>query len=286
MKLTYYTHGGLFHCDEVTGFAICKLAGICDSFVRLTDISNIPTDGLVADIGRVDDPENYRFDHHQDFLLRDNGYPYASAGLLWAEFGRTIIRKYTNQNIDVIWERVDKKLIQGIDAHDSDAKYFINTICSAGEVEILSLPNVISQFNSKDVSNAEAQDFCFGLAVDLITNVLESVINQAIKYFEDIVKFDSVFILDGEVGYLREGLSWKEIVAERYPNLKFMIHPSNHPGNPYSMIAVPITPISREVKVPIERPEWFKGFIHNGKWIAGSDSIAELLDLAKYNLNS
>ena len=284
MNLTYYTHGGLFHCDEVTGYAICSLAGICNSYERLTNINDIPHDGLVADIGRIYDPHVLRFDHHQEFLLRDNGYPYASAGLLWKEFGKNIISQYTDENIDEVWERVDKKLIQGIDAHDSDSKYFINTVCSAGEVEILSLPNIITQFNNSDVSNVDVQDFCFGLAVDLIKDIIHSVISQAIKYFENVIKFDSVFTINNDIGILSEGLSWKEIVNEKYPNLKFMIHPSNHPGNPFSMIAVPVTLNSREVKIPIERPEWFKGFIHNGKWIAGSNSVEGLVNLAIYSI--
>ena len=27
---------------------------------------------------------------------------------------------------------------------------------------------------------------------------------------------------------------------------------------------------------------WFQGFIHQGKWIAGGNSVDELLDLAQY----
>lgn len=50
--MKYYTHSGFFHADEVAGYAICRLAGVCDQLVRLTDLSSIPSNGIVADIGR------------------------------------------------------------------------------------------------------------------------------------------------------------------------------------------------------------------------------------------
>lgn len=79
-----------------------------------------------------------------------------------------------------------------------------------------------------------------------------------------------------------EFFPWKEFIHNEYPGVKFVIGPSAHPGNPYSLIAVPVSPESREVKCEIERPEWFHGFIHLGKWIAGGD-LEQLVKLAEWN---
>lgn len=291
--MVYYTHSGLFHCDEVTGFAICKLAGVCETFERLSDIKNLPIDGLISDIGKEHDPSNRRFDHHQSLLLRENGYPLASAGLLWKHFGYNAILnliggKETQEHslfIREIAERVDLTLIQGVDAHDSDNDYKLSANCIGGKVRVYSLPNVVSSFNSKNVMNDEEQTIQFELASAFLQDILKKEIQNAKEYIEGRRKFDALAVVEDDIIILPENLPWKEIVAEKYPTAKYVISPSSHPGNPFSMIAVPIDPNSREVKKPIERPDWFDGFIHQGKWIAGGDSIDILKRLALFNLN-
>ena len=89
---------------------------------------------------------------------------------------------------------------------------------------------------------------------------------------------------EGQVIILSEQLPWKEIVHEQHEDTLFVIAPSNHPGSKFSMVAVPVEPDSREVKVQIQRPEWFDGFIHQGKWIAGGNSVKELRQLAWFNI--
>lgn len=291
--MNYYTHSGLFHCDEVAGFAICKLAGICDTFERLSDIENLPNDGLIADIGREYNPNSRMFDHHQSLLLRENGYPLASAGLLWRHYGYYAVfnllgGEETEEHksyINAIVERVDLTLIQGIDAHDSDNAYSFSAICVGGKVRVFSLPNIISTFNSSDTKDDESQAIQFELAASFFQMILEKEILSAKEYIDSVTKFDEVAEVKGEVIVLHENLRWKEIVSEKYPNAKYVISPSFHPGNPFSMIAVPVEPESREVKKPIERPDWFNGFIHHGKWIAGGNSVDTLMRLASFNLS-
>jgi uncharacterized UPF0160 family protein len=284
--MTYYTHAGLFHCDEVAGFAITKVAKICTSFKRLTDIVNLPNDGLISDIGRVYDPSQKRFDHHQAFLVRENGYPMASAGLLWKEFGLLAVKavlpesKYHTE----IAKRVDERLIQGIDAHDADSDYYASAECSAGKVEIITLPILISFFNAHDIKDDLMQKVAFESASDLLVGVLIDRIVLAGKYFDDAERFDSIATIENEIAVLSEGVSWKEIIHDRYPNVKYIIAPSYHPGNPFSLLAVTIEPEKREVKIPIERPPFFENFIHQGKWIAGGSSVDELRSLAQWNL--
>lgn len=290
--MKYYTHSGLFHCDEVAGFSICKLAGSCETFERLSDIENLPTDGLISDIGREYNPDRQRFDHHQSLLLRENGYPLASTGLLWRHYGYYAVfnllgGEETEEHqsyLNAIVERVDLTLIQGIDAHDSDNAYSLSAICVGGKVRVYSLPNIISTFNSSDTKDAGSQSIQFELAASFFQSILEKEIQSAKDYIDSVSKFDEVAEVKGDIIFLPVNLRWKEIVAEKYPNAKYVISPSFHPGNPFSMIAVPVEPESREVKKPIERPDWFTGFIHQGKWIAGSNSVDTLMRLASFNL--
>lgn len=284
----YYTHAGLFHCDEVAGYAITYLADVCDEHERLTDINNIPDDGVVADIGRVYNPRKNMFDHHQGMLLRENGYPLASAGLLWREYGARAVRnlcdKASDEDVSLIVKRVDESLIQGIDAHDSDNGYTTSAKCIGGKVRVMTLSNVISTFNTSDVSDKDKQDTAFEMAASFMYGILKNEIRAAQRHVENVRAFDDVADVHGEIIILSRHIAWKEIVAEKHPNAKFVIAPSSHPGSPFSLLAVPVEPDSREVKVPIERPSYFDGFIHQGKWIAGGDSIKTLLRLATYNL--
>jgi len=149
---------------------------------------------------------------------------------------------------------------------------------------VFSLPNIISTFNSSDTKDNESQAIQFELAATFFQSILEKEIQFAKDYIDGVAKFDEVAEVKGDIIVLPENLRWKEIVSEKYPNAKYVISPSFHPGNPFSMIAVPVEPESREVKKPIERPDWFNGFIHQGKWIAGGDSIETLIKLAEYNL--
>lgn len=284
--MNYYTHSGFFHADEVFGYAICFHAGLCNDVVRVTDLNNIPRDGIIADIGREWEPDKRKFDHHQGFFTRPDGYPLASAGMLWQEYGMKLLDAFWDipGEVEQIWQRVDETLIKGIDAHDSDNAYSLESSCSAGKVRALSISNVIAMMNSKDTSDHHEQVRAFRSAADLASNVLIRSIFAAIDYIQAKNKFSEAAQIEGQVITLSEGLPWKEIVHETHPDAMFVISPSNHPGNPFSMVAVPVDPEKREIKKQIERPAWFSGFIHQGKWIAGGESVEQLKELALFNL--
>lgn len=287
--MNYYTHAGLFHCDEVTGYVICKLANICNNLVRQTDLDNIPNDGLIADIGQEYNPVQNKYDHHQTFLVRENGYPLATAGLLWKEYGVKVVKEVLGvSNMEwakKIAARFDVMVIQGIDAHDADNSYQVTANCVKGEVNVITLPMIISTFNADDVQDNNKQYDNFIKASEFLEKIFINELIKADKYIDAEYSFEKLAEIDGDLIVLTGNIQWKEIVINNYPNVKYVVCPSNHPGSPYSLIAVPVSVNSRELKQPIFRPDWFTGFIHLGKWIAGGQSIDELVKLAKFNLN-
>lgn len=291
MKKIYYTHAGTFHCDEITGFAICALAGICEDFKRLTDLKNIPTDGIIADIGREYKPSEFKFDHHQEMLYRDNGYPLATAGLIWKHYGHIAITRMLKHRqlepdfLKYIWEAVDKNFIQGIDAHDSDAVWDVVATCSAGEVHVNTISSIIANMNTIHQIGKSDVDV-FVSATKIIMDLIVIEIIKSGKAYEDREKLLSEIKLDlnDKLAFIPKNVSWHETIINDFPDVDFVICESNHPGNPFSLLAVPAKLGKRGNKVDIERPEWFSGFIHNGKFIAGSDSKEELVKLADYNI--
>lgn len=291
--MKYYTHAGLFHADEVTGYAICSMANEVDGFIRLKDISNIPEDGLVADIGREYDHSRKRYDHHQGFITREDGYPYASAGLLWKHYGHIVVRnEIPSLNwiaedsilVDKVVKMVDENLIKGIDAHDSDNSYETISNCSAGKVKVTTLSHIVSFYNSGDVNNEREQRRQFRLATNIVINTLQYYIKDSYEYLMDLAKFPQIVNMYNGVAVSTQGVKWRRIIHNNYPKIKFFIQPSTHPGSKYSMMSVTEHPDSRKNLIDIERPYWFKGFIHQGKWIAGSNSVDDLIKLGEWNI--
>ena len=112
------THSGKFHADEVMATVILeKIMPV--NLLRISKVPKTNPNIIVFDIG------GGKFDHHQENKNgeRENGIPYASAGLIWKEFGLEIIKKFAadTQNLDYnrIFQNIDQKLIQGIDAIDN-----------------------------------------------------------------------------------------------------------------------------------------------------------------------
>lgn len=295
-NLNYYTHAGRFHADETLGYVICFLAGICSNYVRLTDLENIPEDGIIADIGRVWLPSERKFDHHQDIYARHNGHPYATAGMIWHTYGEMAITRvleipdldkvWEKGLIRKIWERVDRNFIQGVDANDADNSYEVEAADMMGPVTIMDLPSVIRALNHHDV-NAPDQMFCFDHAVQLMLKLLRYHIKGAAKYFEYLDKFEEVadFLEDGKLIVLREPIPWISIVVDKYPEALFVIMPSNHPGNAFQMQAVPIHAGTRRVHMEIDAPDGWEYFVHQGRWIAGAPTEEDLIHLASFNIH-
>jgi uncharacterized UPF0160 family protein len=280
----FITHSGRFHADEVTAFAILLLAKESDEFERIKDIANYPYDeneNIVGDIGRVYDPENMLFDHHQGLILRPNGYPYATAGMIWKEFGEQAVKhlfpELSSENIEYVMQEIDETLIQGIDAHDSDNSYNFKAHCVGGEVEVLTFSVIIAMLNSKDLDDNERQ---FEKATYFTKDLIRYKIRESVSRLQDKEIVRSALIEDN-VMILPKICRWRKAVEDEFPDIRFVISPSAHPGADLSMIAV--AKEGRTVHIPIERPEWFDGFIHQGKWIAGSDSEIELIEIAKHS---
>ena len=114
-KKTIVTHSGRFHADDLfaTAMILEYLKGDAN-VVRSVDPKIIEKADYVIDIGRIYDPSNNRFDHHQGGVgARTNGLSYASAGLIWKHFGEKI------SGSKEIADRIDEKLVMSIDAHDT-----------------------------------------------------------------------------------------------------------------------------------------------------------------------
>lgn len=289
MKI-YNTHAGVFHCDEITGYVITQLAGVCDQLIRDNDTS--PMDNsIMADKGRIYDPENGFFDHHQldlsnpqPELVRDNGIPYATAGLLWKKYGKHICGSKE------VADRVEKTFIEAIDANDASGSYKVVATCSNQEIRVSTLPRLISSLNYEDPAESNLQFLKFSTAAEIIKIFLEQAIEHACRYFKAKDNFGSILNNarpeSSKILILSEFVKWKEIVHDDYPKALVVIYP--HQRSPYAVEMVTKKPNSREFRHSsgITRPDWFEGFIHASGFIAGCDSEEEAIQLAHHVIHS
>lgn len=138
------THDGFFHGDDVFGYAILSLLYDDITLIRTRNPDRLKKCDILFDIGETYDPQRKIFDHHSlESPIRNNGIPYASAGLLWDFFGRMVINKIlpdrTPEEIEEIHFKIDNSIIQSIDAHDIG--YY-----SSHKVEHYTLSQLISSF--------------------------------------------------------------------------------------------------------------------------------------------
>ncbi len=215
-----YTHAGRFHADDVFGAALLK---ILKPEVAIRRVFQLPEDfdGMAFDIGWGE------FDHHQSGApVRENGVPYAAFGLLWREYGASILGE-TEAG------RLDERFIQPIDLDD-------NTGC--GGV----IPEMIADFNPRWDSEEEP-DQRFAQAVELARQILQNRLDcilatgRAYRLVKDAMKA----MKDGIV-VLNTYCPWKPFVPKS--PAKFVVYPSQRGG--WSGQAVPTPEKDGTLKCP------------------------------------
>ncbi len=166
------THDGIFHCDEMIAISILSILYDKDIYViRSRDIDMLnDNDCLLVDVGLGE------YDHHQKGGngSREDGFKYASAGLIWKRFGKEVIFKLSNvlneKDVLEIFNNIDKEVIEKVDILDN------------GEGETNSLFDYSEYFLPLWNSNIEYDDK-FEECINLTRNILKNVIDSFIASY-------------------------------------------------------------------------------------------------------
>lgn len=126
-KFIIGTHNGIFHCDEIIACGILKI--MFEGIKKVEIVRSRDTDFLKKKCDILIDIGGGKFDHHQKGGngKRENNISYASAGLIWKEFGILLIDKisnkcFTSQENNKIFKTIDKEIIEKIDQEDNGIK--------------------------------------------------------------------------------------------------------------------------------------------------------------------
>lgn len=205
------THNEKFHADEIFACASLLLIFPDSKIIRSRDENDFRKADIRVDVGEKNNPETLDFDHHQrgGAGYRENGFPYASFGLVWKEFGKKICK---NEEIS---KKIDRKLVQTIDALDFGYDFF-----TYSDIYPYTISDMISAFNPSWEEDDNSNEIFFELleiAKKIINREIikaSGVINakdfveNAIKYspsleylildkncpWKDVIKYDEVFL--------------------------------------------------------------------------------------------
>ncbi|MDO8508075.1 MAG: MYG1 family protein [Nanoarchaeota archaeon] len=224
-------HEGIFHADDVFAVAILKLIYPSAKIIRTRNEKILKKSDIRVDVGRNYDHENGNFDHHQQGGAgeRENKIPYASAGLIWKHYGMKLVSS------EEVWNNIDKKIIQFIDAHDVGLKTF-----TSEKTEPYTISHLISGFNPPWPNiSPKLFNTSFKEAVSFIQKLLKKEIEReegvldAVKIIREKIKEtkEEYLVLDTYI-------PWKEIIVNE-SNLKFIIYQDSLDKN-WLGLAVPI----------------------------------------------
>ena len=253
-----YTHGGVFHADDVFSSALLELM---NPSIEIARIFSVPEDAeLVFDIG------GGLYDHHQeDSAVRENGIPYAAFGLLWRDLGAEFLG--SKEEADLF----DQNFVQPIDLTDNTGEP--NTLSSA-----------IGSFNPTWDDNAEKADERFRDAVEFAVQILLNYKKRAEG------KLKAHTLVEEALNSSKDGIvvlprfaPWQEVLIPE-EKARLVIYPSQRGG--YNLQVVPKEYGTQEPKVPIPK-KWLletapKGctFVHKGLFLAAFTTKDDAVDAA------
>ena len=289
------THSGKFHADEIMATVILnKIMPV--NLLRVSEVpKTIKSDIIVFDIG------GGKFDHHQKNKngYRKNGLPYASAGLIWKEFGINVIKKMSSNdqelNYQAIFQNIDQKLIQGIDAIDNGVPTAIN-------FSFMHISKILADFNPswEDTTTIEAQ---FQKAFKMCQEIFDNCVKRAISkeksriIVEDFIEksSDNILILDYFLPWNDHLLDSKNPKAK---NVLYCIFPSDREG--YIVQAICNSTNSLDVRKRFPKDWWGLNrkdlpyrtniktalFCHPKGFIAGAKTLDDAIKMAHLAINA
>lgn len=305
------THSGKFHADDVWGVAVLDIVFPGAELIRTRDPAKIRDADFAVDVGGIWDPETGRFDHHQKGFdgARQSGVVYASAGLVWKEYGARCVARLaethtgyalSEKQAQEIAYAIDGDLVQYLDMSDNGAAK--NAPGGYG------LSAVISGFNPNwmDEEQAGSTDAAeefrmkqFLRAMEFIKDIVVNGVKYRVGALLALEQVRQSELLEGgKVLMLKNAaLPWAAVVRNEMPNVLFVVS-HNIAEQRYMLHTVPATADTFEARKDLPAA-WAglqgaelaavtgvldAGFCHNKRFIASASSFDGALEMARQAL--
>jgi uncharacterized UPF0160 family protein len=301
------THGGKFHADDAWAVATLNVLYPGAELVRTRDQAIIDSADFVIDVGGIWDPALGRFDHHQKGFsgARQSGVPYASAGLVWRDYGARCVAalaaQHTGQQLSddaaqQIAYAIDADIVQYLDLSDVGAAknapggYGLSAVVSGYN------PNWLDEERLGYGEAADAYRLTqFRRAMDFLTDVMANAVKYRVGATLALEQVRRAEVLEGgRLLYLRNSaLPWSSVVRKEMPKILFVIS-HNLNEQRYMLHTVPATADTFEARADLPA-SWAglrdadlaavtgvpdAGFCHNGRFIAAAKSYEGIYAMA------
>ncbi|MBY0241108.1 MAG: MYG1 family protein [Burkholderiaceae bacterium] len=293
------THSGKFHADDAWAAAVLNIVFPGCDIIRTRDPATIVAADFAVDVGGIWDPASGRFDHHQKGFdgARQSGVPYASAGLVWREYGARCVGILAAEHAGYqlpadkareIAYAIDTDIVQYLDLSDVGA--------AKSAPGSYGLSAVISGYNTNWL---DEQRLGYGEALEAyrmaqfrraMAVLADSMVN-AVKYrVGAMLAVEQVrqaqVLADGRLLFLENGaLPWSQLVRKEMPKVLFVLSHSIAEQR-YMLHTVSLNAESFDARADL--PEAWAGlrdaelaavtgvpdagFCHNGRFIASAKS--------------
>ncbi len=307
------THSGKFHADDAWAVAVLKILFPQAQVVRTRDTALVEAADFAVDVGGVWDAAAGRFDHHQKGFAgtRQTGVPYASAGLVWKEYGARCVsalalahtgHALSPEKAAEMAHSIDADIVQYLDLSDVGAAK--NAPGGYG------LSAVVSGFNpnwldEQRLGYGDAADALrlsqFTRAMEMLTDIMVNAVKYRVGAYLAVEQVRQAQVLeDGKVLFLENGaVPWAQVVRKEMPKVLFVI--SHNIAEQRHMIhTIPVSADSFAARADL--PEAWAGlrdaqlaavtgvpdagFCHNGRFIASAKSLAGIRTMASLALQA
>ena len=294
------THNGKFHADDAWATAVLFVLFPDSELIRTRDPAVIEAADFAVDVGGIWHPATGRFDHHQKGFdgARQSGVPYASAGLVWREYGARCVSALASAHVghrlpdDTAREiayAIDADIVQYLDLSDVGAAknapggYGLSAVISGFNPNWLDEQR-LGYDGAADTYRLEQFRRAMALLTDILVNAVKYRVGALLAL--DQVR-DSEVLENGRLLFLRNSaLPWTQVVRKEMPKVLFVLSHSIA-ENRYMLHTVPVSPENFTARADLPAP-WAglrdaelaavtgvpdATFCHNGRFIAAARSF-------------
>lgn len=307
------THGGKFHADDAWAVAVLHILFPDSEIIRTRDTALIEAADFAVDVGGIWHPASGRFDHHQKGFdaARASGVPYASAGLVWREYGARCVHAlavaHTGHSLS------EGKAVEMAYAIDADIVQYLD-LSDVGAAKNApggyGLSAVVSGFNpnwmdEQRLGYGEAANAYrlqqFRRAMEFLTEIMINAVKYRVGALLSVEQVRQAQRLEeGKVLFLQNGaVPWTQVVRKEMPNVLFVISHSIAEQR-YMLHTVPAAPDSFAARADL--PVSWAGlrdadlaavtgvpdavFCHNGRFIAAAKTYDGVRVMAQQALSA
>ncbi|MEP2715983.1 MYG1 family protein [Pseudophaeobacter sp.] len=291
------THSGGFHADELLSSVVLTRLYPEAELRRTRDREALKPAAhkIIYDVGGSYSTEEQIFDHHQrPGPLREDGQPFSSFGLIWAQYGRDYLAAMDvpEGDVDAIHAAFDSKFVLPIDLLDNGAM----EPSVAGPLAILTLPSLLGSLKPVfDDPSPTADDDAFGAALVIARSFVEATVKGLSAkaraqnlVLEAIEKAGTSPILE-----LPMGMPYRSALEKaEADHMLFVVNPR---GDDWTLNGIKLSNDTFEQRADLpaawagltdaalEEASGVKGakFCHNARFIAVADSREAILQMAE-----